>query len=119
MQRNWLSHTHTHTYWTLYFKHSECLSSERTLTRVLLLMCRYARDVGAVHVYTSAKLDRGVDECFLSLAKQMLSLHGSNTRAGAGGAGAGRPGAILIEDDPEDMYGASGAGGTARKDGCC
>jgi Ras-related protein Rab-21 len=32
----------------------------------------YASSVGAFHCLTSAKLGRGIDECFLSLTKKML-----------------------------------------------
>ena len=32
----------------------------------------YASSVGAFHCLTSAKLGRGIDECFLSLTKRML-----------------------------------------------
>jgi len=36
---------------------------------------RYAASVGAEHVETSAKLNRGVEELFLNLAKQMMAKH--------------------------------------------
>merc|ERR1719354_854739 len=34
----------------------------------------YAKSVGAKHVHTSAKLNRGIDELFLSLTKNMLEV---------------------------------------------
>lgn len=35
----------------------------------------YAKSVGAKHVHTSAKLNRGIDELFLSLTKSWFNLN--------------------------------------------
>lgn len=35
----------------------------------LFVSCRYAESVGAIHMHTSAKANRGLDEVFESLAQ--------------------------------------------------
>ena len=42
---------------------------------VISLRDRYAASVGAVHYNTSAKLNRGIDELFLDLAKRKIAMY--------------------------------------------
>lgn len=61
----------------------------------------YARNVGAKHYETSAKLNEGVDDLFLSLANDMIAAN--NAKAQASGVNRAnstrRPNTLLLEDD--------------------
>lgn len=69
----------------------------------------YAQSVGAIHVATSAKNGKGVEETFLELTKQMLPKFGSGANANGNAnaapqpgqrrpSGASKRGAVLIDD---------------------
>ena len=59
----------------------------------------YARSVGAIHISTSAKLNKNVAEVFVELAKEMLKRNsGGQQKAG-----------LMISDDPAP----------ANESGCC
>ncbi|EQC42510.1 Ras-like protein Rab-21 [Saprolegnia diclina VS20] len=53
----------------------------------------YAKSVGATHFYTSAKLNRGLDDVFVDLAKRMLS------RGGASRSKKNKANAFVADDD--------------------
>lgn len=71
----------------------------------------YAASVGAKHFHTSAKLNKGIEEMFLDLAKEMIEKSdqdivtrpGKNTRK-----------SVVVVDDRETSQQQSGGGG-----GCC
>lgn len=73
----------------------------------------YASSVGAVHVNTSAKLNRGVEELFLDLTKRMIVQHETGGGGGPGGGNSTKAGnrrSIVVVDDTTDK---------PVKDGCC
>lgn len=73
----------------------------------------YAVSVGAQHFGTSAKQNRGVQDAFVNLTKDIIE-----RRAKSGGRGGGRPGGrggragksklILVPDEPEQAPAAGG-----------
>jgi len=79
----------------------------------------YAKSVGARHLHTSAKLNKGIDELFLNLTKNMLesaaqlqsdssSAQGrSNTRSTAT-----RKGLVIVSDEEAKSD-------SIQKSGCC
>ena len=72
---------------------------------------QYAASVGARHFYTSAKLNRGIEEMVLDLTKRMIQ-----ERDRRGGSGAGfvqRQRSTIIIDDDAGRPPAAGGGG------CC
>lgn len=64
----------------------------------------YARSVGAVHFSTSAKLNQGIDDLFMDVAKRMLTARAakekSSGNSGRRPGGGGRPGDIVIGSEP-------------------
>nr|CAB3265361.1 ras-related protein Rab-21-like [Phallusia mammillata] len=78
----------------------------------------YAASVGAKHIHTSAKLNKGIDELFLTLTKRMLQTaeEQDEQNAASGGITSGnstrrnRPGVVVVNDDPIDPQ---------QKSGCC
>uniref|UniRef100_A0A336KN28 Ras-related protein Rab-21 n=1 Tax=Culicoides sonorensis TaxID=179676 RepID=A0A336KN28_CULSO len=77
----------------------------------------YANAVGAKHYETSAKLNEGVDDLFLSLANDMISASNAKNQSNLNRQGSMRRGNALVledsvEDDPE------GAASTQRSR-CC
>lgn len=87
-----------------------------------------AKSVGAEHFDTSAKLNKGLQEAFLHLAKGLITT--KKNESGAGGSGLDATGAkrgrggrnrqsrtIRIREDSEDMT--SSEGGGKKKGGCC
>jgi len=48
---------------------------------------KYAQTVGAKHYSTSAKLNKGLDELFLDLAKSMLAIHAQSIKEESNGHG--------------------------------
>lgn len=82
----------------------------------------YARQVNAKHINTSAKLNRGIDEVFLTLTKRMLDVAeeqeqknddagNSTNSANSRGGGRSRRGVVVIDNQDGDD--------TANKSGCC
>jgi len=70
---------------------------------------KYAESVGAMHMHTSAKANRGLDEVFESLAQKMLDQKESSGGGKAKtGAGANKQ-KLVIVDAPEPE----------KKSGCC
>ncbi len=73
----------------------------------------YAASVGAKHFSTSAKLNKGIDELFLDLARRLLERSNAKTGGAAGGPGGtsfgGGAGASigkkkgLVFDEPEEQ----------------
>lgn len=59
----------------------------------------YASTVGAKHYSTSAKLNKGLEELFLDLAKRMLERGGGMGMSGGGGGG----GLLIGEDDGVEL----------------
>jgi len=61
---------------------------------------KYASEIGATHVYTSAKSGKGVEETFLNLAKQLVKKHAGGGRDSVGMRRSSRRGQkrMLIED---------------------
>lgn len=84
-----------------------------------------ATSVGAEHFDTSAKLNKGLQEAFLHLAKGLIATKKSQSGGSSGldatGTGRGRGGrnkqarVIRIREDSEDM----GSGDAKKKGGCC
>ncbi|OQR82535.1 Rab21/Rab5 family GTPase [Achlya hypogyna] len=52
----------------------------------------YAKSVGATHFYTSAKLNRGLDDVFVDLSKRMLARGASRSKKN-------KPNAFIADDD--------------------
>lgn len=74
----------------------------------------YAQSVGAKHYHTSAKLNKGIEELFLELSKDMLESSSSDLLGGgSGGTSARKSKTVTIVDD-ETVNANSGSGG-----GCC
>lgn len=83
----------------------------------------YAKSVGARHIHTSAKLNKGIDQVFLNLTKHMLkvSMEQSAENSGAPSSGragnstrgaSGRRGVVVVGNDEADSP-------PAEKSGCC
>ncbi|OQS03327.1 Rab21/Rab5 family GTPase [Thraustotheca clavata] len=53
----------------------------------------YAKSVGATHFYTSAKLNRGLDDVFIDLSKRMLARGASRSKKN-------KPNAFIADDEP-------------------
>ena len=73
----------------------------------------YAKEIGAAHFGTSAKLNRGVDGAFLDITRKLLAREGRRrASAGAGGAvaAATRRPTITVQDAPAPK---------ASKSSCC
>eukprot|EP01040_Poterioochromonas_malhamensis_P003628 gene3628-3876_t len=66
---------------------------------------QYADSVGATHFHTSAKLNKGLDEVFQSLASKMLEKKGGKDKSGAGATKQ----KLVIVDAPEPK----------KTGGCC
>ncbi|XP_076811307.1 ras-related protein Rab-21-like [Clavelina lepadiformis] len=77
----------------------------------------YALSVGAKHIHTSAKLNKGIDELFLALTKRMLQVSDTQSpvqstgNSSGTGRGAGRRNVVQVvnEDEAEQP----------QKSGCC
>jgi Ras-related protein Rab-21 len=69
---------------------------------------QYAQSVGAQHFSTSAKTSKGIDECFLSLAKRVLEKRQASKKGVVSGGGAQRGGVVIEADDEKPA-----------KSGCC
>jgi Ras-related protein Rab-21 len=72
----------------------------------------YATSVGAFHCLTSAKLGRGIEECFLALTKRVLEeqqLRAARPSPKAS-AGAGRIQVVADEAPPSAAAAAKGCG---------
>ncbi|PIK62082.1 putative ras-related protein [Apostichopus japonicus] len=74
----------------------------------------YAQSVGAKHYHTSAKLNKGIEEMFLELSKDMLESSSSDLLGGgsSSGSNARKSKTVTIVDD-EAANESSGGGG------CC
>eukprot|EP01108_Squamamoeba_japonica_P009085 TRINITY_DN833_c0_g1_i1.p1 TRINITY_DN833_c0_g1~~TRINITY_DN833_c0_g1_i1.p1 ORF type:complete len:203 (+),score=35.84 TRINITY_DN833_c0_g1_i1:114-722(+) len=66
----------------------------------------YAKTVGAEHFDTSAKLNQGLDQMFVALARALVAKGGSAVKKDAGGRGA-----LVITNEP--------AAAPAKSGGCC
>lgn len=78
----------------------------------------YARGVGAKHYETSAKLNEGVDDLFLSLAKDMIVVSNAKNQSNLQRQGSTRRGnALVLEDEPEE--GVDNEGNTTLRSRCC
>jgi len=74
----------------------------------------YAASVGAKHFHTSAKMNRGIEELFLDLSKNMIEKSEASNTLGRGSARPGstnRKSAVLVVDDSTAELG--------EKKGCC
>lgn len=77
----------------------------------------YARGVGAKHYETSAKLNEGVDDLFLSLATDMITINNAKSQSNLNRQGSTRRGnALVLEDETEE--GAEN-GSNAGRSRCC
>lgn len=63
----------------------------------------YAKSIGAIHMHTSAKLNKGLDDIFQKLAAKCIA--GGAAKSGK----AGRPSLVIVDDDTD----------SAPKKGCC
>ncbi|ESO85852.1 hypothetical protein LOTGIDRAFT_235789 [Lottia gigantea] len=72
----------------------------------------YAASVGARHFHTSAKLNRGIEELFLDLSKNMITKADDNTskKSSSLGSGAGSRRSVIVVDDEQP---------TQKSGGCC
>lgn len=71
----------------------------------------YAKSIGAIHVHTSAKLGRGLDEIFQGLSRAIVAKNASGS-----GSKSSKPSITILDDDDDVGPGGSGSGG---KKGCC
>lgn len=79
------------------------------------LCFRYAKSVGATHFHTSAKLNRGIEEMFLELSKQMMErAHESDLQKAniLGRTSSMRRNVVVVEDDSASMQ-------PETKSSCC
>uniref|UniRef100_A0A1I8ICE8 Ras-related protein Rab-21 n=1 Tax=Macrostomum lignano TaxID=282301 RepID=A0A1I8ICE8_9PLAT len=60
----------------------------------------FAESVGAAHCLTSAKLNCGVEEAFLGVARRMLERHQQTAAAAPPAADSARTSGIVLDDDP-------------------
>mmetsp|Transcript_185 Transcript_185/g.206 ORF Transcript_185/g.206 Transcript_185/m.206 type:complete len:218 (-) Transcript_185:267-920(-) len=81
----------------------------------------YAESVGAAHIYTSAKLNKGLDETFIELATRMLA-----RRAQSGGSSMGaltpggrKPGGNTLQFVEDAPTASSGSAPSKKSGGCC
>lgn len=65
------------------------------------LFCSYAEKVGAIHFQTSAKLNKGVEEMFLTLTKKMLehAIEQEEKTATLNRTNSQRRNVVVVEDD--------------------
>ncbi|XP_013773242.1 ras-related protein Rab-21-like [Limulus polyphemus] len=71
----------------------------------------YATSVGAKHFLTSAKLNRGIEELFVDLAKRMIEIAESSDEHRVNSLGRGsnpRRNVVIVDDEPQQ-----------QKTGCC
>lgn len=85
---------------------------EKTRTVPVAEAEAYAASVGAAHVLTSAKLNRGIEELFLDLSKRMIAVADANDEQhrnslGRGGSSRQRN-VVIVEDEPEQKRGCCG-----------
>lgn len=59
-----------------------------------LSVCSYAKMVGAKHVYSSAKLNQGVEDLFLELTREMMEKYDDNSQKDVN-----RTSRVLVVDD--------------------
>jgi Ras-related protein Rab-21 len=69
-------------------------------------VCRYAESIGATHFVTSAKLNTGIDEVFLDVARRVLEQRKSLGPEPAT-ADARRKSVIIVDKQPTDSPAAS------------
>ncbi|KAH8088890.1 GTPase [Aureococcus anophagefferens] len=70
----------------------------------------YAASVGATHVYTSAKLNKGLEDAFAELSERMATRRNETRGPGAAGLPGAKRSSISIVDDPV---------APKKKDSCC
>ena len=70
----------------------------------------YAASVGATHVYTSAKLNKGLEDAFAELSERMATRRNEARGPGAAGLPGAKRSSISIVDDPV---------APKKKDSCC
>lgn len=71
----------------------------------------YARSINAIHVHTSAKQGKGLDEIFTSLTKAIFAKNSSS-----GSRRSGKPSITILDEDDDDILGDGNGNG---KKGCC
>jgi len=76
---------------------------------------RYAESVGATHIYTSAKQNKGLDECFNELASKMTERKRKSTPLG----GAPLTGSRASQRQPNVLTFVDNEQETKPKGGCC
>ncbi|XP_064613731.1 ras-related protein Rab-21-like [Liolophura sinensis] len=59
----------------------------------------YAASVGAKHIHTSAKLNKGIDEVFLDLSKRMLERSADDILSGGNKSKSNRKSVVVVDDD--------------------
>eukprot|EP00750_Incisomonas_marina_P030062 INCI7260.2.p5 GENE.INCI7260.2~~INCI7260.2.p5 ORF type:complete len:206 (+),score=38.48 INCI7260.2:202-819(+) len=69
----------------------------------------YAKSINAIHVHTSAKQGKGLDEVFTALSRAIVAKNSSGS-----GSKSSKPSITILDDD--DDVGPSNSGG---KKGCC
>ena len=60
----------------------------------------YAQSIGAVHIHTSAKLNKGLDQVFIKLTQKMVSQ--SKSQASSGSRASRRHKPLIIMDDGDE-----------------
>lgn len=68
----------------------------------------YTKSINAIHMHTSAKLGRGLEEVFTQLSRAIIAKNSGS------GSKSSKPSITILDDDDE---GPSGTGG--QKKGCC
>jgi Ras-related protein Rab-21 len=71
----------------------------------------YARSINAIHVHTSAKQGKGLDEIFNELTKAIFAKNSSS-----GSRRSGKPSITILDEDDDDILGDGNGNG---KKGCC
>ena len=102
-----------------------CMPMSSRESTVAFLCSRYASTVGAAHIYTSAKQNKGLQEAFEDLTQRMIkrrkekrssaepSPMAPNMGAGAGSGKGRQQGKIVIVDDT------AGPAPTQQQRKCC
>ncbi|XP_064628690.1 ras-related protein Rab-21-like [Lineus longissimus] len=72
----------------------------------------YAASVGAKHIHTSAKLNKGIEELFLDLSKRMIDTAGMDNGQGSMGRPTRRNVVTIVDDEPQSSGGGCCGGGS-------
>lgn len=82
------------------------------ITSFRVLICRYAKQVGAVHFHTSAKRNQNIEDMFLDLTRRMMAhADEAEQKTTLTRSSSARRNVVVVEDEAEESH--------AGKNSCC